>query len=439
MCKSLKEKFLNKTAKVCVIGLGYVGLPLAISLAKYGYEVFGIDTSKDKIKSLRNGKSYILDISDKDLQDVIHKNLFVGDDFSILSKANAISICVPTPLNKTKDPDLSYLSSSIEKIIQFIKRGTLIILESTTYPGTTEELITKTIENNKKYRLGIDFFVCFSPERIDPGNKKLDIKNIPKVIGGDTSNSLELGMIYYSSIFNEMIPVSSTKVAEMTKLLENTFRSVNIALVNELTLMCERMNINIWEVIDAASTKPMGYMPFYPGPGIGGHCIPLDPMYLSWRGKTFDYYNRFIELSNDINRNMPRYMVQNISELLNRQEKSIKNSIIFLIGISYKKNVADLRESPAIEIYRLLEEKGGKLIYHDPYVPHCKINGKTIYSQNLTKETIKSADLIVITTDHSNIDYPFIIKHAKNIFDTRNVTKLYTNQKHITLLGNLYE
>ncbi|WP_053956178.1 nucleotide sugar dehydrogenase [Inediibacterium massiliense] len=437
MYKSLKEKFLDKSAIVSVIGLGYVGLPLAIAFAQAGYKVFGIDTSKDKIQSLQNGKSYILDISDEDLQNVIHKNLFVGDDFSVLNKTDAISICVPTPLNKTKDPDLSYLSLAIEKIIKFIKKGTLIILESTTYPGTTEELITKPIENNKKYKLGVDFFVCFSPERIDPGNKKLDIRNTPKIIGGDTSHSLELGTTYYHSIFNHMIPVTSTKVAEMTKLLENTFRSVNIALVNELTLMCERMNINIWEVIDAASTKPMGYMPFYPGPGIGGHCIPLDPMYLSWKGKTFDYYNRFIELANDINRNMPRYIVQNIGELLNRQEKSIKNSIIFLIGISYKKNTSDLRESPAIEIYKLLEEKGGKLIYHDPYVPHCKINKKIIYSQNITKENIKSADLIVITTDHNNIDYPFIIKHAKNIFDTRNVTKLYKNKKHITLLGTL--
>lgn len=431
----LQEKFLNKQANVAVIGLGYVGLPLALEMARTGYKVYGIDVSQKKVELLKSGRSYLIDVQDDEVQNLINNQFFPTSDFSILEKMDAISICVPTPLNKSKEPDVSYINAVTDKLVQFMSTDTLVVLESTTYPGTTEELIINVIEEKRELRVGNDFYMCYSPERVDPGNRQYNTKNTPKVIGGATPACLELGVSLYSSFLDHLVPVSSTKVAEMVKLLENTFRSVNIALVNELTLMCDRMGINVWEVIDAAATKPFGYMPFYPGPGIGGHCIPLDPMYLSWKAKTFDFYNRFIELASDVNGNMPRYVLHQISEILNEAEKSIKGSKILLIGLSYKKDVDDLRESPALEIFRLLRQKGSDVSYHDPYVPQYQNGDDIYYSQDLTAENLRNTDLVVIATDHSNIDYQFVIDHSKIIYDTRNVTKSFRASNTILLGG----
>jgi len=434
MKKGLKEKIINKSAQILIIGLGYVGLPLAIELANSGFKVFGIDICDDKINNLKKGKSYITGIKDESIKAVIDKNLFVSKDYSLISKADSIIICVPTPLNKSKEPDMSYIIDVTEEISKYLKEKTLITLESTTYPGTTEELIIDTIEKRRNYKIGEDFFTCYSPERIDPGNKEFNIKNIPKVIAGSTPVCLELGVALYQSFVEEIVPVSSIKVAEVVKLFENSFRSVNIALVNEFTQMLNRMEINIWEVINAASTKPFGFMPFYPGPGIGGHCIPLDPMYLSWRAKKVNYYSRFIELSSDLNMNMTRYAVNQISDILNKEEKAIKNSNILIIGIAYKKDVDDLRESPALKVYELLEKQGAKVIYYDPYIESFKYEDKIIYSQKLDKQMLEKCDLVAIVTDHSDVDYQYIIDNSKIIYDTRNVTKKYKGD-NIFLLG----
>ncbi|MCT4595283.1 MAG: nucleotide sugar dehydrogenase [Anaeromicrobium sp.] len=430
----LKSKVLNKSAKIAVIGLGYVGLPLAVELANVGFKVFGIDISKDKLTSLKLAKSYVLDVNDEFIRRLINKNLFVSDDYSIISNMDVIIICVPTPLNKTKDPDITYINAAVEKIVKYITKETLIILESTTYPGTTEELIVNVIESERNFKVGKEFFVCFSPERMDPGNKNFNIKNTPKIIGGSTKTCLELGINLYSSFVEKIIPVSSTKVAEMAKLLENIFRSVNIALMNELTHMSDRMGINIWEVIEAAATKPYGFMSFQPGPGIGGHCVPLDPMYLAWKAKTLDFYSRFIELASDINRNMPRYVVNQIASILNKEEKPIKGSNILIMGVSYKKDVDDLRESPAIDIFQLLEDNGANVVYYDSYVSYFHNKNQIVHSQELSKENLQKADLVVIITDHSNVDYQFVIDNSKIIYDTRNMTKKYKGD-NVVLLG----
>lgn len=430
----LKEKLINKEAKIAVIGLGYVGLPSAIELARVGFNVYGIDISTKKVESLKQGKSYISDIDDNYISALINKKLFVYNDFSILSEADAIIICVPTPLNDSKEPDVSYIVNAANEIEKHIKKDTLVVLESTTYPGTTEELIINVIEQKRNFKIGEDFFACYSPERIDPGNKKYNVKNTPRVIGGFTETCLELGTILYSTFLEKVIPVSSLKTAETVKLFENTFRSVNIALVNELAQMLERMKLNVWEVLDASATKPFGFMPFYPGPGIGGHCIPLDPMYLSWEAKKSNFYNRFIETSKDINDNMPRYIISQINDILNNAKKPIKGSNIFIIGIAYKKDVNDLRESPALDVIRLLTEKGGNIMYYDPYIPSLRYADKVILSEKLNKENLRNSDLVVILTDHTNIDYQFIIDNSKIIYDTKNITSKY-NGDNISLLG----
>ncbi|MCT4595273.1 MAG: nucleotide sugar dehydrogenase [Anaeromicrobium sp.] len=432
----LENKILNINAKIAVIGLGYVGLPLAVELANIGFKVFGIDIAEDKVESLKSGKSYVIDVKDQSIRRLINKNLFVSKDYSVISNMDVIIICVPTPLNKTKDPDITYINFVVEKIVKYMREETLIILESTTYPGTTEELIVNVIESEKNFKVGKEFFVCFSPERVDPANKNFNIKNTPKIIGGSTSTCLELGSTLYGLFIEKIIKVRSTRVAEMTKLLENIFRSVNIALVNELTHMSDRMGINIWEVIEAASTKPYGFMSFQPGPGIGGHCIPLDPMYLSWKAKTLDFYSRFIELASDINGNMPRYVMNQIIDILNDEEKSAKNSNILIIGLAYKKDIDDLRESPAIEIFKLLKDKGANVSYYDSYVSYFYNENEIIYSQELTKENLQKADLVAIITDHSSIDYQFIINNSKIVYDTRNVTKKCEGD-NIILLGGM--
>lgn len=427
------QKISDRTATAAIIGLGYVGLSLAVEAARVGYQVYGIDINQDKTDQLRSGKSYVSDIKDEDIQTLIQEQLYVVNEFSILAETDIVIICLPTPLNKTRDPDVSMISSAVDSIIQYMKKDTLIILESTTYPGTTEELIQKVIEDEKGWKAGVDFFVCYSPERIDPGNAKFNVKNTPKIIGGITSVCAEIGAQFYGSFLEKIVPVSSTAAAEMVKLLENTFRSVNIALVNEMTMMCDRMGINIWEIIDAASSKPFGYIPFFPGPGIGGHCIPIDPIYLSWRAKMFGFHNKFIELADDINSNMPRYTVSQISDILNDYEKPLKNSKILCIGMAYKKDINDLRESPALEVFKLLQQKEASVTYHDPYIPHFNYDGHMISSVELTSEVISGADLVVIITDHSSIDYSFIVENAILLYDTRNVTKPLTG--NIILLG----
>ncbi|MBU5675150.1 nucleotide sugar dehydrogenase [Alkaliphilus sp. MSJ-5] len=430
----LENSILNKHANIAVIGLGYVGLPIAIRLSNVGFKVFGIDISEEKVHRLNSGKSYIIDIHDEDIDAVINKNLYVESDYSILSDIDVIIICVPTPLTEAKQPDVSYINNVVDNIIKYLSREVLIVLESTTYPGSTEELITAVIEKRKGLTVGKDFFVCYSPERVDPSNKKYEVKNTPKVIGGATNKCLEIGIALYKSFVDTIVPVSSTQVAELAKLFENTFRSVNIALVNELTQMADRMGLNIWEVIDAASTKPFGFMTFYPSAGVGGHCIPIDPIYLSWKAKVFNHYNRFIELATDINMNMPRYVVNQIAEILSSENKCLNKSNILIVGIAYKKDVDDLRESAALEIFHLLQEKGAEVTYHDPYVSNFKSGENTIFSQELTKANLVQVDLVVIIADHSNIDYQLIIDNSGLIYDTRNITKNYRGN-NIVLLG----
>jgi len=426
----MKKKILKKEATVGVIGLGYVGLPLAMEFAKNGYKVIGLDTDKEKINNLLNGNSYVTDVSNESIKEVLSKKKFLPTyDFGKIQEVDVVIICVPTPLRKTKDPDISYILSALNEIKRNFHRDLLIILESTTYPGTTEELIKKEIED-MGYKVGEDFYLCFSPERVDPGNKKFKIKNTPKVIGGVTPKCLELGHLLYSSIIDYVFPVSSPRVAEMAKLLENTFRAVNIALVNELSMMCDRMGIDIWEVVEAASTKPFGFMTFYPGPGIGGHCIPLDPQYLSWKAKSYNFYNRFIELASDINSNMPRYVLSKISEALNYHKNCLNGSKILILGMAYKKDVSDIRESPSLEIYSLLKEQKAEVEYNDPYVGQFyDESGSLVKGVPLDYSSLSKYDCVVLCTDHSSYDYEKIFVNSKLIVDTRNAFKNFVGEK----------
>lgn len=419
----LKQKLLERKATIGVVGLGYVGLPLAVALCRRGYKVLGIDSNRDRVSKLKQGISYIIDVADEEIQREIDKDLIVESDYKGIEQVDAILICVPTPLTDSKEPDISYIVNAMDNIMKHLTPQTLIVLESTTYPGTTEELMTRRIEKEKAWRVGEDFYICYSPERVDPGNPNFNVMNTPKIIGGETNHCLELGKLLYSSFLEKVTCVSSTKVAEMSKLLENTFRCVNIAMMNEMAMMCERMGVDIWEIIKGAATKPFGFMPFYPGPGIGGHCIPLDPMYLSWQGKKYNYFNQFIELATDINSNMPRYVVQQIAHILNTKGKCIKGSKIMLVGMAYKKDIDDLRESPALEIYDLLLKQQAKLSFHDPYVSYFKRGEEIIWGVPLTEGLLKEIDLVVIVTDHSHLDYEWIERHAHLIYDTRSAIK----------------
>ncbi|NLO89190.1 MAG: nucleotide sugar dehydrogenase [Clostridia bacterium] len=417
--------------KAAVIGLGYVGLPLAIEMSKK-YQVIGIDIDKNKVAELNSGNSYINDVTDQEVQEAIKRGFFATTEYEILSTVKYISICVPTPLRKTKDPDMSYILSAVKEISKYLQKGQVIVLESTTYPGATEEIILPCLVK-KDMIVGRDFFLAFSPERVDPGNKKFRTKNIPKIIGGVTEKCTSEALAFYSSFLDRVIPVSSARVAEMVKLLENTFRAVNIGMVNEMAMMCERMGIDIWEVIDAAATKPFGFMPFYPGPGIGGHCIPLDPIYLSWKAKSFNFYNRFIDLATDINSNMPRYTVNKLMEILNSKGIPILGSKILVLGIAYKRDVNDWRESPSIEIIKLLIELGAKVSYFDPYVPQCVVGNEKFSSINLDYSKLQYWDCVLLLTDHSCYDYDIIAKNARLIFDTRNAFKKINNLNIIKL------
>ncbi len=406
-----------------MIGLGYVGLPLSLEFTRAGFVVTGIDVNVRRADMLRSGASYVADVPDSQVEDAVREGWFIpSTDFELLSEADAVSICVPTPLRKSKDPDLSYIVSAVNELGSRLHSQMVIVLESTTYPGTTEELVQVEIEK-QGYRVGEDVFLCFSPERVDPGNQTYVTKNIPKVIGGVTPGCTEMGALWYGQVMDKVVPVRCARTAEMVKLLENTFRSVNIALVNEMALMCDRMGINIWEVIKAAATKPFGFMPFYPGPGIGGHCLPLDPVYLSWKAKMYGFYNRFIELASDINGNMPYHVVQRVSDILNLEGKALSRSVVLCLGVAYKKNVSDTRESPGLEVMKLLRQQGAIVKYSDPHVPVVSEDGARDTSVLITKKTLEAADCIVLLADHSDFDYGFIASHARMILDTRNAFK----------------
>ncbi len=427
--KLLEKRIVQHKAKIGVIGLGYVGLPLAVEFSRAGFDVTGIEIDKDKVRMINRGECYIQDVKQSELEELVKDNkLKATTDFSVLKGMDAISICVPTPLRKTRDPDISYIISAVEEVARYLRPGQLVILESTTYPGTTREVILPRLDE-RNLRVGKDFFLAFSPERVDPGNKIYTIRNTPKIVSGITKKCTSIAVTLYEQIIDEVVPVSTTESAEMVKLLENTFRIVNVGLVNEIALICDRLKLDTWEVIDAAATKPFGFMPFYPGPGLGGHCVPIDPHYLSWKLKALNFYARFIELAGEINSKMPEFLVSKIDAALNEREKSIKGSKILILGIAYKKNVSDIRESPALDVMRLLKERGGKIIYNDPYVP--KVQG--LKSITLTESSLRNADCVVITTAHSGYDYKQIVRNARLVIDSRNATKGIRNKKIVKL------
>ncbi len=420
--QQLEEKIRARTARVGIVGLGYVGLPLAVEFAKAGYRVTGIDIGEEKVSRVNAGDSYVIDIPAATLAPLVSAGkIGATTDFAVLSQLDTINICVPTPLRKTKDPDMSYIDAACRQIARYLHPGMLIILESTTYPGTTNEFVLPLLEKTG-LRVGEDFFLCFSPERVDPGNPKYQTANIPKVVGGITQACTDLGSLFYSHALERVVPVSSTRVAEMVKLLENTFRMINIGLVNELALMCDRMDINVWEVIDAAATKPFGFMPFYPGPGLGGHCIPIDPFYLSWKTKQAGIEARFIELAGYINGQMPHFVADKVQNALNEQSKPLKGSHVHIMGVAYKRDIDDLRESPALDVMLLLKRRGAKVTYSDPHIPTMKVDGSELCSQPV-EAMAPSADCVVIVTDHASFDYEFLAAKARLIVDTRNAMK----------------
>ncbi|MCK5594779.1 nucleotide sugar dehydrogenase [bacterium] len=417
---SLIHKIKNKKAQIAVIGLGYVGLPLCMEFAKKGFCVTGIDVDKKRVKSVSKGVSYIGDVKSSEIKLYVKEKSFQATtDYGVLSRQDAIIMCVPTPLRKTKEPDISYIIDASKKIAKTLKEEQLIVLESTTYPGTTDEVIQPILEKSE-LKAGKDFYLAFSPERVDPGNKKYNTANIPKVIGGINSQSTLAAKTLYGQINSNIIPVSSSRVAEMVKLLENTFRSVNIALVNEMAIMCDCLDIDVWEVIGAAATKPFGFMPFYPGPGIGGHCIPLDPFYLTWKSRLHGYEAKFIELAGEINKAMPKYVIGKIRDILNSFKKSINGSTVLILGVAYKKDVGDWRESPAIEIINMLLKKGANVCFNDPHVSEINTDSTSMRSKELDKSSLKESDCTIIVTNHSVYDYKFIVENSSAVLDTRN-------------------
>ncbi len=423
MNKRLEQKIKEHSATVGIIGMGYVGLPLAVELGNEGFSVAGIDINPRKVKLLNSGRSDIDDISDQEVRALVKKGkLRCSKDFSALKKADVVCICVPTPLNKTKDPDVSFILSATHEIKRFLHPGQLVILESTTYPGTTEELIRPILEGTG-LTVGKDFFLAFSPERVDPGNRKFATKNTPRVVGGTTPVCTRLARLFYEQVITKIIPLSSTQSAEMVKLLENTFRSVNIGLVNEVALMCDKLKINVWEIIEAADSKPFGFMKFQPGPGLGGHCIPIDPLYLSWKMKTLNYSARFIELASEINTTMPRFTVSKVQDVLNAHKKALNGATVLVLGAAYKPDIDDLRESPSLDIIHLLGEKGALVSYHDPFIPSLDHDEIKMESVKDLDAAVRTADCVVIVTNHSSYDYAKILKDAKLIVDTRNALK----------------
>jgi UDP-N-acetyl-D-glucosamine dehydrogenase len=416
----LIDRFSHRKARLGVIGLGYVGLPLAVVLAEAGFSVVGIDSDPTKIKNLKNGQSHIEDVPNGQISQLLDQDkLTVATSYDSLSDVDGVSICVPTPLRKTGDPDLSFIVSAAKSLRSILHPEMIVILESTTYPGTTRELVQPELEAAGLI-VGKDLFLAFSPERVDPGREDWTTSNTPKVVGGITPACSEVAAALYGQAMDEVVCVSSTEVAEMTKLLENTFRAVNIGLVNEVALMCDRLGIDVWEVIDAAASKPFGFMKFTPGPGLGGHCIPIDPLYLSWKLKSVKYNARFIELASEINTSMPRYVVERIQDALNEQGKPLKGSLLLILGVAYKPNVSDMRESPALDVIGLLRTKGAQVVYYDPYVPSIEHEGWGLKSVPDLIETARQADCVVIITNHAIIDYPRLAESANLVFDTRN-------------------
>jgi UDP-N-acetyl-D-glucosamine dehydrogenase len=420
--KNLIEKFENKTARIGILGLGYVGLPLAVTFAEAGFTVIGVDPDGNKAEAISKGKSYIPDIDGARVKRLVEAGrLKATTMFGVLRDMDAVSICVPTPLRKTGDPDMSYILSAVEELSKCVHSGMAIVLESTTYPGTTREILLPHLVDDHGLKIGEDFFLAFSPERVDPGREDWTTLNTPKVMGGITPTCTDVVAAWYGQALETIVPVSSTEAAEMSKLLENTFRMINIGMVNELAIMCERLGVDVWEIIDAAATKPFGFMKFTPGPGLGGHCIPIDPLYLSWKMKAFNYNARFIELASEINTNMPHYVVERVMDALNEHGKALKGSKLLILGVAYKPDIDDLRESPALDVIGLLQEKGANVTYHDPYVPSLLAhNSEEMLSVPDLLGAIHKADCVVIITNHSEYDYAEILGAAQLIFDSRN-------------------
>lgn len=447
----LLKKIETCTAHAGVIGLGYVGLSLMVAIADAGFRVTGIDINPQKIEQLKRGISDVLDVPDAVLGSLITTGrIQLTTDYNVLSELDTVNICVPTPLNKNRTPDMQFIIAAVDQIAQHLHREQLIILESTTYPGTTEEIVLPMLQSNlnekmvdtdcipnspslstdsaEPLQVGRDFYLAFSPERIEPGNSTYFMANTPKIVGGVTPKCTQVAKMFYGQFINKPHTVSSPGIAEMAKLLENTFRSVNIGLINEIALICDRMDLDVWEIIDAAATKPFGFMPFYPGPGLGGHCIPIDPHYLSWQARNYNYHARFIEIASEINSSMPKYVLDKVTHALNLYRKPLNGSKILILGVAYKKDIGDTRESPAFEVIRLMLDKDAQILYHDPHVSQIVLEkGKTYYSQTLTPAVVKSVDCVVILTDHSTMDYDLIVRHAPVVVDTRNATRAIQN------------
>lgn len=437
MKQKLLGKIKNKEIVVGVVGLGYVGLPLAVEKAKAGFKTIGFDVQSEKVDLVNKGHNYIGDVVDSDLAKVVESGLLSATvDFSFIKNVDFIAICVPTPLDSHQQPDISYVKNSTEAISKFLKPETIVVLESTTYPGTTEELIKPILENGSGLVCGKDFYLGFSPERVDPGNLIYKTKNTPKVVGGIGKDATEvIAAMYRSVLEGDVFEASSPAVAEMEKILENTYRNVNIGLINELAILCDRMGINIWEVVEAAKTKPYGFQPFYPGPGLGGHCIPLDPYYLSWKAREYGFHTSMIEASAMVNDRMPEYVVERSSKILNRFQKALNGAKVLVLGVAYKQDIDDYRESPAIRVIDVFKREGANVSYFDPWVPEFKENGHTMSSiEALTAEAIEAADIVVVTASHTNVDYDFVQKHAKAIFDTKNAMKNIVERSNITIL-----
>jgi UDP-N-acetyl-D-glucosamine dehydrogenase len=430
------QKLQDKTAKVTIMGMGYVGLPLAVVFAGAGFDVTGIDLDDHKVQLLNAGQSYIHDVPGDCVRQLVQAgSLRATSDFSVLKNADAVSICVPTPLRKTGDPDLSFIISAVESLAPYVHPGMVVVLESSTYPGTTREMVLRRLTGQSGLIAGENLFIAFSPERVDPGRTDWTTKNTPKVVGGITEACSDVAATWYQQALDTVVRVSTAEVAEMAKLLENTFRMINIGLVNELAIMCDRIGVNVWEVIDAAATKPFGFMKFTPGPGLGGHCIPIDPLYLSWKMKSFHYNARFIELASEINTNMPRFTVDKVQAALNDLGKPVKNSHILVLGVAYKPDIDDLRESPALDVIHLLQQRGAIVQYHDPYIPYFKHDGWEMTSVSDLMPVVQSADVVVIVTNHRTYDYAAILGNAALIVDTRNALgKLGKNNSKVVRL-----
>ncbi len=431
--QELTEKIRRREARCGVIGLGYVGLPLALEFARAGFRTTGIDVDRQKVEAIRAGRSYVVDLEGPEIAEQVEAGrLTATDDFAVIRDLDTVNICVPTPLRKTKDPDLTYVVAAVNEIGKYVRKGQLVILESTTYPGTTEEVVLPALEASG-LRVGEDFCLAFSPERIDPGNKQFTTRTIPKVVGGVTPRCTEVAAALYAQCIETVVPVSSTRVAEMVKLLENTFRSVNIGLVNEIALACHALGIDVWEVIEAAKSKPFGFMPFYPGPGLGGHCIPIDPFYLSWKAKMNGFEPRFIELAGHVNESMPRFVVEKVIDALNRHSKSVRGSRIHILGVAYKRGVNDLRESPALNVMKMLADHGAILSYSDPYIPAIREEGFVLDALPFGNGTLADVDCVVVLTDHAEFDYAAVARAARLVVDTRNALRGHTGD-HIVRL-----